>query len=189
MRKLTYYVAATVDGFIAGPGGEPDFFPIEPDVMAAMNAEQPETVPTRFRAAAGVADAPNRRFDTVLMGRGTYEPALAEGTTSPYAHLEQFVFSRTLASTDPAVTVVPADPVAFVRELKGRDGLDIWLCGGGRLAGALRPEIDELIVKRYPLIIGTGTPMFGGPFAATGFAVADSRTFDSGAVVVTYTRA
>jgi dihydrofolate reductase len=188
MRKLTYYVAATIDGFIAGPKGEFDFFPVEPDISAAMNAERPETVPTRFRAAAGVADAPNRRFDTVLMGRGTYDPALEEGTTSPYAHLEQFVFSRTLAQLDPAVPIVSTDPVAFVRELKARDGLDIWLCGGGRLAGALRPEIDELVVKRYPVAIGTGTPMFGGPFTATGFAVADSRTFESGAVVVTYTR-
>lgn len=156
--------------------------------MAAMNTEQPEMVPTQFRAAAGLTDAPNRRFDTVIMGRRSYEVVLKEGITSPYTHLEQYVFSRTLTSTDPAVTVVSRDPAAFVRELKRRDGLDLWLCGGGGLAGTLMPEIDELQVKRYPLAIGTGTPMFDHTFAVTAFTVTGTRSFGSGAIVVTYRR-
>ncbi|GAA2631532.1 dihydrofolate reductase family protein [Dactylosporangium fulvum] len=187
MRKLVYYVAATVDGFIAGPRGEFDFFPMHSDLLAAMNAEQPETVPTAFRAQAGLADAPNLRFDTVLMGRGTYEPALKEGITSPYAHLRQYVFSRTLAATDPEVEIVTDDPVGFVQRLKQQPGKDIWLCGGGSLAGQLLPEIDELMVKRYPVMVGSGIPMFDAPFRPAPLSVAGTRTFGSGASVVTYT--
>ncbi|MGW7271788.1 dihydrofolate reductase family protein [Streptomyces sp. NPDC054864] len=85
------------------------------------------------------------------MGLGTYRPALDNGITSPYAHLRQYVASSTLEpDTDPAVTVVPSDPLALVCELKGEVGavLDVWLCGGGRLAGTLMPEIDELSVQR-----------------------------------------
>src|SRR5690242_5618045 len=121
MRKLVYYVAVTLDGRIAGPGGEYDFFPGGDEQQAAAysawtNTLYPETVPTAARAAVGVADAPNRHFDTVLMGLGAYRPALDAGITNPYAHLRQYVVSSTLApDIDPAVTVVPGDPLALVR--------------------------------------------------------------------------
>lgn len=189
-RKLTYYVAASLDGFIAGPGGEFDAFPMPPDISAAMNETRPETVPTAYREPAGVADAPNRRYDTVLMGKGTYLPGLHEGNPSPYAHLRQYVFSSTL---DPAlaedVTFTTADPAAVVRELKREAGLGIWLCGGGKLAGALIDEIDEIVVKRYPVLFGGGIPMLAGPYRPTRFTLVDHRTFPSGAAVQTYRKA
>jgi dihydrofolate reductase len=183
MRRLTYYVATSIDGFISGPGGEFDFFPLAADVMAALNTEWPETVPTQFREQAGLVDVPNRHFDTVLMGRGTYEL----GDASPYAHLRQIVFSRTLTAPDPSV-LIATDPVETVRKLKQEDGLGIWLCGGADLAGQLQPEIDELIVKRYPVVAGTGKPMFGAGFAPSPFTLVESRSFESGAVVSTYQR-
>jgi dihydrofolate reductase len=188
MRKLVYYAAVTIDGFIAGPGGEFDFFPIEPDVSEAMNAELPETVPTAFREQAGVAGRPNRRFDAVVMGRGTYDPAFKEGITSPYAHLKQYVFSRGLSATDPEVEIVSADPVEYVRELKRQEGEDIWLCGGGNLAAQLVGEIDELILKRNPIVLGDGIRLFDGPFEANRFALTETRPFESGVVVMRYAR-
>ncbi|MFE7271303.1 dihydrofolate reductase family protein [Streptomyces sp. NPDC057623] len=200
MRKLVYYIGVSIDGRIAGPGGEFDFFPQGDERQAAaysawMNELYPETVPTAYRAAAGVGDAPNRRFDTVVMGRGTYRLPLDNGITSPYAHLRQYVVSSTLKpDTDPAVTVVPSDPLALVRELKGEvgagreTGLDIWLCGGGRLAGALLPELDELLIKTYPVVAGTGVPVFDGAFDPTVFDVAERTTFPNGALLTRLTR-
>ncbi|MFC5747311.1 dihydrofolate reductase family protein [Actinomadura rugatobispora] len=188
MRKLVYYVAVTIDGFIAGPGGEFDFFPIEPDVMRVLTPELPETVPTAFREQAGVADLPNRRFDTVVMGRGTYDPAFKEGITSPYAHLKQYVFSRSLAGTDSEVEIVSADAAEFVRGLKRQEGADIWLCGGGDLAAQLAGEIDEMIIKRNPIVIGDGIRLFDGPFEAHRFALTETRPFESGVVVMRYAK-
>ncbi|MEW2556133.1 dihydrofolate reductase family protein [Streptomyces zhihengii] len=193
MRKLVYYIGTSLDGRIAGPAGEFDFFPQGDEQQTAayttwMNALYPETVPTAFRAAAGVAHAPNRRFDTVLMGHATYRLTLGNGITSPYAHLRQYVVSRTLApDTDPAVTVVPGDPLTLVRELKNETGTgsDIWLCGGGRLAGALLPEIDELLIKAYPVIAGSGIAVVDGSFDPTVFDVAERTAFPNG---VTFTR-
>ncbi|GAB7188542.1 dihydrofolate reductase family protein [Kitasatospora sp. Ki12] len=188
MRQLTYYVGTTLDGFIAGPDGQFDFFPFEGDLAAALVAEYPETFPAHGRGPLGLDGVANKRFDTVLMGRGTYGHGLAAGVTSPYPHLAQYVFSRTLAPLDPAVEIVSGDPVAFVRGLKRQDGAGIWLCGGADLAGQLLGEIDELVVKRYPVVAGSGIPLFRAPFLPTGFTLTDSRVFTSGATVTTYTK-
>ena len=188
MRALTYYVAATLDGFIAGPDGQFDFFPFEGDLAAAILADYPETMPTPARKPLGVADVPHQRFDTVLMGRGTYEPGLAAGVGSPYAHLRQLVFSRSLAAAHPDVELVQGDAIEVVRRLKQEPGLGIWLCGGGHLASQLLSEIDELVIKRNPLVIGSGVPLFDGAFDPTGFEPVSTRTFDGGVVMSSYRR-
>ncbi|MEU1570400.1 dihydrofolate reductase family protein [Streptomyces collinus] len=196
MRKLVYYIAVTLDGRIAGPEGEYDFFPAGTEQQSAAysawaNTLYPEAVPTAYRAAAGLADTPNRSFDTVVMGAATYRAPLEQGVTSPYAHLRQYVVSSTLGhDVDPAVTVVPGDPLTLVRELKREkdSGADIWLCGGGKLAGALLPEIDELVVKRYPVVAGAGIPAFDGPFDPTVFDVAERTAFPNGVTLTHLTR-
>jgi dihydrofolate reductase len=194
MRELVYYVAVSIDGCIAGPGGEFDFYPSgDAEQTAAyrgrMNERYPETVPTAMRAAFGLADAPNRHFDTVLMGLGAYRPGLDAGMPSPYAHLRQYVVSSTLGATpDPDVTVVDGDPLALVRDLKREEGQDIWLCGGGQLAGTLLPEIDRLIVKSYPVVAGSGIPAFHGEFNPTVFRVTDRESFDNGVTVTSFAR-
>ena len=72
---------------------------------------------------------------------------------------------------------------------KAEDGLGIWLCGRGALATALQSEIDVLLLKMQPVVIGAGVPMF----AATGvdlmrFDLVGSRAFDSGVLFLTYHR-
>jgi dihydrofolate reductase len=90
-------------------------------------------------------------------------------------------------SPDPEVTIV-GDARATVRALKQEDGLDIYLAGGGRLAGSVRDEIDDLIVKVYPVLAGQGVPMFSGDFVPRRFELTDQQSFDSGAVVLGYVR-
>lgn len=195
MRKLVYYVAVSIDGYIAGPDGEFDFYPMADDMAAWINERYPETVPTHLRAHAGIPqDEPNRRWDTVLMGRGAYEPGLSVGVTSPYAHLKQYVVSSTLDPVgDPNVEIVANDPVGLVRRLKQDSGpevdKDIWLCGGGALAGALSEEIDELIIKSYPVIAGAGISAFTGNFRPIAFRPAQRREFGNGAQVTWFERA
>ncbi|MGW4941286.1 dihydrofolate reductase family protein [Actinoplanes sp. NPDC004185] len=188
MRRLTYYIAVSLDGFIAGPGGEFDFFAFEGDFAAAVLADFPETLPGPARVPLGIGDAPNKRFDAVVMGRGTYEPGLAAGMTSPYPHLRQYVFSRTLAGVDPGVEIVAGDPVEVVRRLKEEDGLGIWLCGGGRLAGQLRDEIDELILKINPVVLGRGIPLFADGFRPARLRLVQTRVFETGTIMATYAR-
>ncbi|WP_370616932.1 dihydrofolate reductase family protein [Mumia sp. Pv 4-285] len=191
MRELTYYVGLTLDGFIAGPGDEDDFFPLSEDLMRFMSTECVDALPSHARASLGVADAPLRTYDTVLMGRRTYDPALKIGITDPYAHLRTVVFSRSLAeSPDPKVEVTTVDPVTRVRELKAEESpLGIYLAGGGTLAGQLLDEIDRLVVKKYPVVVGSGVPAFSTDFRPTAFALEEVATFDNGCAVLTYARA
>lgn len=192
MRKLTYFVAATMDGFIATEGGAVDFFPVGGDHSPTITAQYPETVPSEVRRALGI-DARNANFDTVIMGRKTYDFGVRTGTASPYAHLRQFVVSTTLtAAPDPAVELIGADPLARVRELKREQGPGIWLCGGGHLAQDLLPEIDQIFLKLHPIVLGRGRALFGsGPRLPEPleFRVITSQVFDDGVAFVKYGRA
>jgi dihydrofolate reductase len=184
MRKLIYYVACTVDGFIARRDGRFDFFLAEGEHFAALVDSFPETVPANMRDALGVS-APNKWFDAVVMGRNTYEVGTKIGITNPYPTLKQYVFSRSMKeSPDPNVALVSEDAVGAIRRLKQEAGKDIWLCGGGDLAAALLTEIDELFLKVNPVLLGSGIQLFSGVAKPTGLELIDSRIFGNGVMFV-----
>lgn len=180
MRTLTYVVGVTLDGYVCAEDGSIDFFP-EGDTDFHLR-EIPEIVPTHIRAQFGL-DVLNGRFDTMLQGRGSYELALREGITRPFAHMREYVFSRTLsADVEPTLTVVADDPLGAVRALKAESGpLGICLVGGPSIAGVLLPEIDEILLKRYPVIAGSGKSLFeGADFAPAVFARTNRHDIDGG---------
>ncbi|GAA1918712.1 dihydrofolate reductase family protein [Streptomyces durmitorensis] len=192
MRKLTYFVAATLDGFIASPDSDYSMFLEGQDHGAWMLDQLPETIPTAMRQQVpGLAERGNQRFDTVVMGRGTYEHGVRDGFTSPFQHLRQYVVSDSMDSAPGAgVEVLSGDPLDSVRTLKKEDdGLGIWLCGGGKAAASLRDEIDEIIVKINPIVIGSGIPLFDSGYSPQRYDVVSGQVFDSGVTVMTYAKA
>ncbi|MFB9478438.1 dihydrofolate reductase family protein [Streptomyces filamentosus] len=193
MRKLTYFVACTIDGFIGDPEGDATstYSYVTGEFLEFLTTEYPETVAAPARPVVGIApDTPNRRFDTVVQGLGSYRIGLDVGVTSPYAHLREYVATRSLTeSPDPNVELIADDLVGRIRKLKAEeDGLDVWLCGGSTVAGELIDEIDELIIKTYPQVYGSGMPMFGAGFAPRDFELGAVRAFGNGVLVRTYTR-
>ncbi|MGW6687914.1 dihydrofolate reductase family protein [Streptomyces sp. NPDC054961] len=190
MRKLTYFIATTVDGFIGAPDGDGDFFyaHLDPEFIDHLKAEYPETIAAQGRTQLGLSDTPARRFDAVLMGRNTYEPGLKAGEASPYGHLrEQYVISRSLtAAPAPDVQLISGDVVARVRELKARDGLGIWLCGGADLATQLIDEIDAFVVKTYPVFAGTGMPMSRAGFGVRPLELTGCTVLGGGQTITSY---
>jgi dihydrofolate reductase len=187
MRTLTYVVATTADGFIARPDGSHGGFLFDGPHLRDMVHRFPETFPGHLRETLGITGDPVR-FDAVLMGRKTYDVGLQMGVTSPYPHQKQYVFSRTLpASTDPTVEFVSGDPLARVRALKQESGRDIWLCGGGELAGQLLPEIDELFLKVNPVVFGAGIPVIAGRgVVALPLTVLSTHSYANGVVLLHY---
>jgi dihydrofolate reductase len=188
MRELTYYIGVTLDGFIAGPQDEVDFFDFSGEFSTFLASEYADTLPAHVRSAFGVADAPLSRFDTVVMGRRTYEPALTAGIANPYPHLRTVVCSATLEAATEPVEVTAEHPLAAVRRLKADSVRGVHLAGGGRLAGLVADEIDRLVVKKYPVVVGSGLPMIDRPFAPQGFRLERVRSFDNGCVVGEYVR-
>ena len=146
----------------------------------------PETFPAHLRRQFGVSEDV-RRFDTVLMGRRTYEVGLREGFTNPYRPLRQIVLSQSMKEgPDPAVELERGLPVELVRRLKTDDGKDIWLCGGAKLAGALFTEIDEFIFKINPVLIGVGIPLFHGVEGTIPVKLIEHKVYSNGFVLAKY---
>ena len=171
--RLTYAVATSVDGRIAHEDG----------TWGGMLEEG---------AHIGAFLDSLRDYDTVLMGRRTYEAGLAAGLPPgqpAYPGLEHFVFSRTLEMpAGSPVHVVAEDAVGFVRAMKADSARQMWLCGGGQLAGALLRAglVDALMLKVNPTLFGAGVPLTEALGARIDLALEQSRTFESGAVFLTY---
>jgi dihydrofolate reductase len=143
MRKVTYGVASSLDGYIAGENDEVDWLLWDEEV-AAISKEFWKTV------------------DTVLMGRKTYEVALKHGT-SAYPGVQNFVFSRTLnAKQGSPVQVVAEDAALFVRRMKEESGKGICVMGGGILARSLIEAdlVDEIVLNVQPVLLGSGIALF-----------------------------
>lgn len=188
MRELTYYVACSVDGFIANTNDSLNGFSQDSEYLEDLFISFPETVPSHFREVMNIK-AENKWFDVVLMGRKTYEVGLRDGVTSPYSHLRQYLFSRTISeSPDENVELVSDNVVEFVTNLKGEVGKGIWLCGGATLATTLFANklIDRLILKINPFLMGSGIPLFSGVIQQTALELTSSKIYENGVLVLHY---
>jgi dihydrofolate reductase len=138
---VRYSVAASLDGYIAGPNGEYDWIVMDPAID--------------FRTLLG-------QFDTVLMGRKTYRAAQGQGGAGAMPGMRAFVFSRTLHASDCRGATLVADGFEeVVRGLKRDGGKDIWLVGGGGLFRSLLGArlVDTVEVALIPVVLGGGMPL------------------------------
>ena len=169
MRLVRYNVAASLDGYIAGPNGEYDWIPEDPTVdFAAIFA----------------------RVDTVLIGRRTYD--LMRGGPGPAwpPATRVYVFSRTLRAEDnPGVTIVGDDAAKIVAELRAEAGTgDIWLFGGGVLFGGLLAAglVDRVEVTVVPVLLGGGVSLLPPGTPRTALTLTGSHIYPSGMVSLQY---
>ena len=167
-KRLRYQVAMSLDGFIAGPKGEYDWIVMDPSVDF---------------------DALYKEFDTVVMGRKTYEMMTAQGGTGAMPGVEVVVFSRTLAPKQAeGIRITREEPARVVAALKKKSGRDIWLFGGGELFRSLLDAglVDTVEVAVMPVLIGSGVPLLK-PGALTKLVLADQKILTrSGIVVLSY---
>lgn len=186
MRELKYYIACTVDRFIARQDDSYDFFLMEGEQVADLLAAFPETIPAHLRETLGIT-AENQCFDAVVMGRRTYEVGLKQGINNPYPQMKQYVISQTLREPlDPNIEIISSDPVSLVKTLKTQPGKDIWLCGGGSLATVLFSKIDEMILKVHPILLGSGIPLFSGVIPLTSLELIDTKIYSNGFMLLNY---
>jgi len=174
-RKLVYYVAVTIDHYIARPDGSIEGFPTDgtyvPEFMNSLSD-----------------------YGAILMGRNTYEFGYQYGmkpgdAAYPFTGLTNYVFSQSIEDfSNEQVRVVRDDPVACVHDLKAQPGKPLWLCGGGALAGSLfdAGEIDELILKVNPVVFGEGIPLFGDSQRECTLDLLDTKIYCDGVIFAHY---
>jgi dihydrofolate reductase len=173
MRKVSLYIATSLDGKIAGKDGELDWL-----------SHIPNEAKSDYGYGAFLAGV-----DTILMGRKTWDQVLSFGGTYPYPGMKGYVFSLTKRKSKiKSVKYTSDDPSAFVKKLKTKPGKTIWLIGGAGLAGELLNSelVDELIVTIVPVILGNGIPLFD-QHPEQWFDLTKTETFDTGFVQLTYT--
>jgi dihydrofolate reductase len=171
MRKVIFGGANSLDNYIARPDHAVDWL-LWGDEAAEVMADY------------------WKRFDTILMGRKTYEVALRSGQGGdPYPGIQSYVFSRTLApATHKGVTIVSEDVATFVQGLRQQPGKDICLMGGGELARSLFEAdlIDEIGFNIHPVLLGSGIPLFHPMSRQINLELRECRPFKNGCVLVTY---
>jgi dihydrofolate reductase len=134
VRTLRYSVAMSLDGFIAGPNGEYDWIVMDPDFD--------------WKALYG-------QFDTVVVGRRTYDTMRERGMSPKSMGMKAVVVSTTLAPDQHRDVIVVAGNVSeTVAALKAEPGKDIWLCGGGVLFRFLLDAglVDGIDIAVVPLL-------------------------------------
>jgi dihydrofolate reductase len=175
MRKLIYHVSTTLDNFICQEDGSIGGFLAEgdhiPDYLDSL-----------------------KNYDTVLMGKSTYEFGYGYGLKpgmAPYPTMKNYVFSKSLqidSPIDERLTVVRNDAVSFIRNLKNAEGGPIYLCGGGIFASTLLDNnlIDSLIIKLNPVLLGKGIRLFERSNREADLTLMDTKIYKSGVVLLTY---
>jgi dihydrofolate reductase len=128
-----------------------------------------------------------RSYDTIVMGRRTYEFGLRFGVADPYPWADTVVCGHFVEPPSSRVRFV-TDGVTEVERLKRGDGAPIYLCGGGELASALFDArlIDELILKVSPVVLGQGIPLAARLTRAPTLALRACKTYANGVVVSHY---
>jgi dihydrofolate reductase len=162
MRKVRYQAACSLDGYIAGHNDEYDWIPMDPDIdFAALYDE----------------------FDTLLMGRRTFEIAARDGPPK----MKTLVFSHSMRQEDyPGVTIVSDQVRETIQNLRAQPGKDIWLFGGGELFRSLLELgcVDTVEPAVLPVLLGGGRPFLPAPAVRSSLKLTQQRVYQKSGIVL-----
>jgi len=179
------YLAASVDGFIAGPD----------DDLGWLSEPRTSGLPVAADAWADRApggldfDELLARVGALLMGRRTYEAVSAFDSPWPYGDLPvRVATTQPLTDARPTVTPVEGDIQQLVADaLTAAAGKDVYVDGGKMVRATLAAGLlDELVVTMLPVVLGEGTPLFDATVPHTKLTVVNVAKFADGFVQVHY---
>ena len=173
MRKIILYIAASIDGYIAGLDGELDWlsdYPITPELNYGYE--------DFFES-----------IDTVIMGGRTYRDILNMDVVYPYKNKISYIITRnTINSTKEDIIYITNNIEDNISELKKREGKDIWLVGGGEIVSLFLNQnwIDEMIITYIPILLGEGIRLFPNKAKESKWSLIQSQAFINGVVQTRY---
>lgn len=172
MARILGYIAASLDGFIAGDEEGLDW------LLAYDGMDLGEHDYRLFL----------KRMRTVVMGRATYDFVARDASPWAYGGQRVIVVTSRPIDTPKGVLETRSDIDALIAELRRLDDGDIWMLGGGRLQMAFleRGALDEIEIYIVPEIIGGGRPLFPATGVRSSPRLISARALDRGCVRLHY---
>ena len=169
MRKVILGLAVSLDSYIEGPNGEYDW----------CFTDQDYGMKEFFK-----------RIDAMFIGRKSYElmQSIGDESVPGMPKLKEYVFSTTMKDVKPGAEIIRENMEEEVKKIKNQPGKDIWLFGGASLTSSLLNAglIDEIGMAVHPILLGSGKPLFSNIQKRIPLKLADSKTYNTGLVYLTY---
>ena len=175
MRKLSLFIAMSLDGYIAKPNDDLSF-------LKLVEKEDEDYGYTKFTGT----------IDTLIIGRRTYDYVLKEIGPAHYDNGQRdvYVITRTERLRAGRTIFYTGSIAGLVKRLKSENGKNIYCDGGAEIINELLKSdlVDEFIISVIPVLLGDGTRLFnsGRPEQTLEFVTA--KTFDTGLVQLHYNR-
>lgn len=170
-RKIIAYLATSADGYIARPDGKVDWL------------DRP-----RPKGNYGMG-AFFRSIDTIILGRKTYDFAVAMGGARQFGKTKHYVFSHHPPANSPSDAEFVKTPIPdFAKQLRAQPGKDIMMMGGGGIIASFLDagEIDEFSIHVIPIFIGEGIPLIEPHHLSVKLQLLATKRFPDGVVNLHY---
>lgn len=175
MRKLSLFIATSLDGYIAKPNDDLSF-------LSLVEKEGEDYGYAEF----------TDNIDTIILGRKTYDYVIKEIGSSHYdnGNRDVFVITRTSRPSVGRTTFYTGDLTELVQRLKSGSGKNIYCDGGAEIINELLKHdlIDEFIISIIPILLGNGTRLFKDGRPEQQLQLVNSKTFDTGLTQFHYNR-
>lgn len=175
MRKLSVFIATSLDGYIAKPNDDLDF-------LKLVDKEGEDYGYSAF----------TKNIDTIILGRKTYDYVLKEIGSSHYDNGQRdvYVITRTERPSVGRTTFYSGNLTDLVQRLKSENGKNIYCDGGAEVINELLNNdlIDELIISVIPILVGNGTRLFKDGRPEQQLEFVRSQSFDTGLTQLHYKR-
>jgi dihydrofolate reductase len=185
MRKLIYSMTVSLDGFVAGPGGEIDWSAPDEELHRFHNEQIREL---------GAHLMGRRLYETMLYWETAEENPAAAEFEHEFARLwkpiPKVVFSTTLETVEGNATLVRGGVAEEVARLKEQPGGDVAVGGAGLASACIELDlVDDYRLFVSPVVLGAGTPYFPALERRLALELVETRTFGSRVVFLRYRRA
>lgn len=178
--KTQYYVASSLDGFIATPENSLEWLLQLGDIA--------ETSYPDFIREVGALAMGSTTYEWIL--RNHVSPDSADPNPWPYQQPAWVFSSRSLPPIEGAdIRFVQGDVRPAHRQMAAAaHGMNLWIVGGGELAGRFHDQglLDELIVQIAPVTLGSGAPLLPRTITAPALRLLSAKTFANTFVELRY---
>ena len=183
MRKVTYSMGVSLDGYIVGPDGRFNWSAPDREIFQFATDEVRQ---------AGVHLLGRRLYETMLYWETADQDPELDFSTREFAKLWQalpkVVFSRTLSGVEGNTRLASGSLAEEIERLRAEPGDGEIAIGGAVLAAEASALglIDEYRPRIYPVLVGGGIPFFPQHERRVDLELVETRAFSSGVVHLCY---